>query len=108
MTWNNIKEKAIKELADRLRNFHDPELIAFLGMEAIKRTIHTKQVVKAENLTTEFQNIVAGRVNQVDIRSYKDLLRIAPKSFPACARNGNCVIEMTDKGWEILPNNGNE
>jgi hypothetical protein len=102
MKWETIKEKANIELREKIRNPLDKDAIAVLGLEAIQRLIDGKKA-DYHTLVKDVQSEVEKQINNIDVRNYKQLLAIAPKAFPACARNGKAIVELTDNGWEILP-----
>lgn len=102
MIWETIKNKAIDDLLTRLRDTTDPEVLKFLGAESIRKMIEKNKLVQLRDLKQEWEPVVQEAVNRCDIRAYKDLMKIAPKAFPAYARNGRCRIALTEKGWEII------
>jgi hypothetical protein len=102
MKWETIKENAIRDLTYQINTPFDSKLTGLIGVEAVKRIIESRDAT-FKTLKAELSATIREVVNRVDIRSYKDLLKIAPKAFPSCARNGKASIELTANGWEILP-----
>jgi len=103
MKWETIKNKAIAELTHRLNYPIDREIVAFIGTEALVRIQSGGQKMDSHIFLKNLKDEMIKTIENTDIRCYKDLMKLAPKAFPACAVKDNCVIELTDNGWEILP-----
>ena len=103
ISWNKIKQDAIREFCtkytrsdafmnENVGNLHLGVLTEWLN----GRMIYPKTIIR------EIEDKAVIAIEQTDVRSFKDLLKVCPDSFPGWIKSDNYLIEYTDNGFIFI------
>jgi len=95
MKWDTIKDRCIKEV---YKQFKNPSFL-----QTVRPIMSISCIKTGENpreCTLELRDEIIKCIESWDIRGFNALQRVFPKQFPSGSKRR---IELTEKGWEILP-----
>lgn len=101
--FDTLKNKVKFEFIRQLRSFLKPDWLAEMQKISLEKMIKEGRPRTYNQTLREVEENVLKAIDLTDVRSYNDLMKIAPKAFPSWITKKECSLEYDENGdWVFV------